>query len=316
MKRINLALAALLLAIFTPGLALACACGCGIFDVGTGTMLPTDTGGEVWLAYDFMNQTQNWNGSSPSPSSNNFDKVLRTDFFTAGAQYMFNRQWGIEAEIPYWDRTFKTNPTNVPDQGTQVFNHSDIGDVRLKGIYSGFEDDMSTGVTFGLKLASGNFTYPNFDRDSSIGTGSTDLLLGGYHMGDLSGLTGLPFNWFVNGQMDMPFMTQQNYRPGDEFDGAVGSYYNGFDFGDSGKIAPLLQILGSIREHDVGMNASQPIDGMNQSGYQRVFISPGVEYDIDAVRLYGDIEVPVWQHFNGDQLAAPFALKLVVGYSF
>ena len=41
----------------TPSIALACACGCGVFDVGTGTMLPTGTGGEVWFEYDFMNQT-------------------------------------------------------------------------------------------------------------------------------------------------------------------------------------------------------------------------------------------------------------------
>jgi len=64
------------------------------------------------------------------------------------------------------------------------------------------------------------------------------------------------------------------------------------------------------------MNANPPVDGMNQSGYQRVFISPGLEYDIDPVKVYSDVEVPVWQHFNGDQLAAPVLVKVVVGYSF
>jgi hypothetical protein len=300
-----------------PGIAHACACGCGVFDVGTGTMLPTDTGGTVWLEYDFMNQTQNWSGSSPSPNANNGDKIIRSNFFVAGMQYMFNRQWGIEAELPYTDRTFKTT-TDVPSVGsTQSFEHSNIGDVRVKGVYSGFSDDMSTGITFGLKLATGDFTYPNFDRDTSIGTGSTNLLLGGYHMGDLSGLTGgLPFNWFADVQWDEAFITQLNYRPGNELDAAVGSYYNGFDFGKNGKLAPLLQLLGSIREHDIGMNAAQPIDGMQQSGYQRVLISPGVEYDMNAVKIYGDVEVPIWQHVNGDQLTAPVLVKLVVGYSF
>ena len=64
------------------------------------------------------------------------------------------------------------------------------------------------------------------------------------------------------------------------------------------------------------MNAAQPIDGMQQSGYQRVLISPGVEYDINDVKLYGDVELPVWQHTNGNQLVAPVLVKLVVGYSF
>jgi hypothetical protein len=313
---VRLAAMAACAVLFTPGLAFACACGCGVFDVGTGTMMPTDEGGTVWLEYDFMNQTQNWQGSSSSPNSNNDDKIIRSNFFVAGMQYMFNRQWGIEAEVPYTDRTFKTT-TDMPSPGaTQIFEHSNIGDVRIKGVYSGFSDDMSTGITFGLKLATGDFTYPNFDRDTSIGTGSTNLLLGAYHVGDLSGLTGMPFNWFANAQWDEPFITQLNYRPGDELDAAIGSYYNGFDFGESGKISPLLQILGSIRQHDIGMNAAQPIDGMQQSGYQRVLISPGLEYDIHDIKMYGDVELPVWQHTNGDQLVAPVLVKLVVGYSF
>ena len=138
----------------------------------------------------------------------------------------------------------------------QTFTHDNLGDLRVKGVYTGLSDDMSTGITFGLKLANGDFTYPNFDRDTSIGTGSTDLLLGAYHQGVLTD-KGM-FNWFAEGQMDIPFITQDHYRPGDEFDFAVGSYYNGFDYGKNGKLSPLLQLIASIREHDIGMNASQP----------------------------------------------------------
>ncbi len=42
---------------------------------------------------------------------------------------------------------------------------------------------MSSGLSLGVKLPTGDWTYPNFDRDTSIGTGTTDLLLGGYHLG-------------------------------------------------------------------------------------------------------------------------------------
>jgi hypothetical protein len=310
------ALLALLLPSLRPQAALACACGCGVFDVGTGTMMPTDTGGTAWLEYDFMNQTQNWSGTSAAPGANNPDKIIRSNFFTAGVQYMFNRDWGIEAELPYTYRDFKTT-TDYPATGdTQIFDHAALGDVRVQGIYSGFSDDMSTGITFGLKLATGDFTYPNFDRDTSIGTGSTNFLLGAYHMGDLSGLTGMPFNWFVNGQWDQAFTVQQNYRPGDEFDAALGSYYAGLDFGSSGKLSPLLQVLLSVREHDTGLNANQPINGVQQSGYQRLLISPGAEYDLNSMRFYGDVEVPFFQNVNGNQLVAPVLVKLMVAYNF
>ena len=154
-------------------------------------MIPTSEGGQVWLLYNFMNQDHNWSGFLLAPPANNSDKQILTNFFTAGMEYMFNREWGIEGTIPYWDRTFDTT-TNYPSVGdTQTFNHSALGDIRIKGVYSGFSDDMSTGLTFGLKLATGDFTYPNFDRDTEIGTGSTDLLLGT----DLSGT--LDQRWHV-----------------------------------------------------------------------------------------------------------------------
>jgi len=314
-KRITLSILSAFL--LTPSISFACACGCGVFDVGTGTMMPTDTGGTVWLEYNYMNQSQNWSKTNTSAGANNPDKQIRTDFFTAGTTYMFNRQWGVEGEIPYWDRHFKTE-TDYPNQGdVQMFDHANIGDVRVKAVYTGISDDMSTGLTFGLKLATGDFTYSNFDRDTSIGTGSTDLLLGGYHMGDLSPLVDdLPFNWFVSAQWDHAFIDQQNYRPGDEFDTALGSYYNGLDFSSYGKLSPMLQIIGSVRQHDIGINAAAPINGVNQSGYQRVLLSPGIEYDINSVKLYGDVEVPVYQNFNGNQLVAPVLFKFIVGYNF
>ena len=127
--------------------------------------------------------------------------------------------------------------------------------MRVRGVYSGFSDDMSTGMTFGLKLATGDFTYPNFDRDTEIGTGSTNFLLGAYHMGDLSGLTGMPFNWFVDGQWDQAFMSSKITVP------AMSSMPRSAaittaSIWESGKLAPLLQLLVSVREHDMGMNAA------------------------------------------------------------
>src|ERR1700733_13848267 len=143
-----------------PSSALACACGCGVFDVGTGTMMPTDSGGTAWFEYDFMNQTTNWHNASEAPKANNDDKVLRSDFFQAGAQYMFNREWGMMGEMPLTDRFFKT----TDDSGNPVKNqHAAIGDMHIQGIYTGFDEDMSTGVTFGFKLPTGDFRYSGFD---------------------------------------------------------------------------------------------------------------------------------------------------------
>jgi hypothetical protein len=302
----SLSLLAFLPPAFMPNAALACACGCGIFDVGTGTMMPTDIGGTVWLEYNYMDQNVNWSANKRSDSANNSDKEIVTDFITAGGQYMFDRSWGAEIEIPYWARTFKT----LDDSGNEgSFHHAAFGDVSVKGIYSGFSDDMSTGLTYGLKLPTGDYSYSNFDRDSSIGSGSTDWLLGGYHQGALTE-NGL-FDWFVNGQWQHAFTVASSYRPGDEYDAAIGSYYNAGEVLGNDKIAPLLQFLGSYRLHDTGAAAD-----LQDSGYRRLLISPGVEYDVDVVKFYADVEVPLYQNVNGNQLTAPVLTKFVVAYDF
>ena len=99
----------LLTTIFSSSSALACACGCGVFEVGTSAMFPNGAGGTVSFEYDFMDQNRNWHGNSSAPSADNNDKRIRTDFYTAGAQYMFNRDWGVDVKVPYWNRGFDTD---------------------------------------------------------------------------------------------------------------------------------------------------------------------------------------------------------------
>jgi len=57
-------------------------------------------GGMVWLEYAFQDQNINWSGSSRAPAVDNNDKEIRTSFVTAGLQYMFSRQWGVQVEVP------------------------------------------------------------------------------------------------------------------------------------------------------------------------------------------------------------------------
>ena len=91
-----------------------------------------------------------------------------------------------------------------------------MGDIRLEGIYTGFFADQSAGVSFGLKLPTGDWTHENafgdVDRDSEIGTGSTDLLLGGFFRGNLT--QDEKWDWFAQGLLDVPVLTQAGYQSG------------------------------------------------------------------------------------------------------
>ena len=45
-------------------------------------------------------------------------------------------------------------------------------------------------------------------------------------------------------------------------------------------------------------------------------LSPGIEFHIHPVKIYADVEVPVFQNLNGNQLAAPVLFKLSMSYMF
>ena len=79
------------------------------------------------------------------------------------------------------------------------------------GMYTGFFRDMSTGIIFGVKLPTGTFQAFGFDRDTQIGSGSTDLLLGAFHRGLLTGDNA----WQYFGQImwRQPFLYQAGFDP-------------------------------------------------------------------------------------------------------
>lgn len=294
-------------AFITPPI-LPCACGCGIFEVGNGSMLPVGPGGVLFFEWDYQNQNQNWSRHDKAPAEDNGDKALWTSFYRLGIQYMFSASWGMSADLPFAHRYFRQ------DDGTGTGNNqatswTDWGDMRLRAIYSGFFDDMSLGVNAGLKVPTGNYTHEGADRDTQLGTGSTDVLVGGYYRMPLSA----DRNWNSFFQIDstLPVFIRDQYRPGVEVDASAGVNYQGFGIG-SVMIVPFGQVLLAGRTSDRGANSAHPV----ASGYQRILLSPGLEIMKHPFMLYTDVEFPVWQNMRGNQLVADALFKVVLGFSF
>jgi hypothetical protein len=173
--------------------------------------------------------------------------------------------WGIQAEVPYDFRYFTTKD----DAGNIVSrNWSQPGDVRIEGIYTGFFPDMSAGVTFGMKLPTGSHTFDSdvVDRDTQIGTGSTDLLLGGFYRDNLT--KDNKWDWFTQLQLDVPVLIQDQYRPGVELDAAAGIDYKGFSLSRL-RISPLAQVIFSERTGDSGAAADPANTGYQPSCFHR-----------------------------------------------
>jgi hypothetical protein len=310
----------LLAGVLAPGAAWACACGCGVFEVGTSSMFPADAGGMAFINYDFQDQNQNWSDSSKAPAADNGDREIRTDFITAGVQYMFNTSWGVQAELPFAYRNFKTISNASGNPGTSV-EWASLGDIRIKAIYTGFSEDLSSGVSLGLRLPTGSYShedsFEDVDRDTEIGSGSTDVLLGGFYRGNLT--QDKKWDWFAQAEADLPVLTQGDYRPGFEVDVAAGIDYKSWSLGRL-RISPLAQVIVSERTHDSGNDASGGANddpaGGTSSGYTRILLSPGIEFHLHPVKVYADVELPVFQHFTGNQLAAPALFKLNISYMF
>ena len=291
---------------FSPSKLHACACGCGVFDTGTLWNFPTGPGGMVYSEYAFSSQSHNWNNLGPSASANNDDKIIQTSWMIAGFQYFWNSDWGVELQVPTASRIFG----HTSDDGSTIVNNNwyTLGDMRLIGYYTGLLKNMNTGLQFGLKLPTGTWNVSGVDRDTQIGTGSTDLVLGYYTHHHF--VPGSNFNWFAQSMFDLPMVTQAGYRPGVELDSALGVYVDGIHI-KRVQIQPIAQMLVSNRASDQGPNANP-----QNSGYQRILLSPGFQIDIHPIRIYADAELPVIQSVVGQQLTSQCMVKVNVSYMF
>jgi len=328
-----------------PDTASACACGCGIFDIGANNAFPTmsDSGFSAWLRYSFMNQNKNWEGSSSAPASDNADKQIKTSFYTFGGQYMINHAWGVMVELPIFERSFTTTgdggPYPLGQEATTKLTA--LGDAVIQGVYAGFSPDMSTGVTFGVKLPTGDYTGPYippnaaagttggmaYDRDTLPGTGSTDIVLGGYNVGNLNADGSL--DYFLQARYQFAVFTRDgattnaaqtgaSYRPGNEINLGAGITYSLGAVGGFSKVAPVLQLVASKRNADGGPTASL------NSGYRRFLVAPGIDLRAGNYKIFANVSVPISQNVNTDvpssgnvgQLVASTLWTLQLGYDF
>lgn len=305
-KTLRAALVAASALTLVPTLAHACACGCGVFTVGAGNLMADDAKGSVFIEYDFMNQSRNWHGGTSATADDNADKKIRTDFYTVGGQYRLNMNWTMSADVPVWNRSFTTDD----GEGPTTANHTAFGDARLKATWTGLSKDMGTGLVVGVKLPTGDHSFAGFDPDTQISSGSTDLILGAYRQGPLN--RDNTFRYFVQGQWEKPVDWRSNYRPGEELNVSAGVSWAGWTFaGDKATLAPVIQLIGSVRARDHGPDANP-----GDSGYERLVLSTGLELQANNWRLFTGVGAPVYQRVNGNQLIAPVLFKAMLTRSF
>jgi hypothetical protein len=191
------------------------------------------------------------------------------------------------------------------------WNFTELGDLRVLGRRQWRAESVEAqrldfyGANFGLKLPTGKDDVENdngnlAERTLQPGTGTTDLLLGGY----FRRMLGSGNSWFVDALLQLPLNTHDGFRPG-----ARVSIDAGYRWEAADRLGLMLQLNYLHRRRDRGAEAEAA-----DSGGDALFASPGASYALtDHLQVYGFLQLPLYQYVNGVQLTADWAV--VAGFS-
>ena len=262
------------------------------------------------LRYEFVDQKRLRSGGRRIGASEDTGDTVESRTINrnllATFDYSFSNNWGVSASVPLVSRSHSHVADAAAAATLESWNFAKLGDVRVLGYYRFENADpaLNRGLSVGLKLPSGDYQVRNDDgtlaeRALQPGTGSTDLVLGGYY----SDAGWQPnSSWFAQGLIQQPVATKDGFKPGTQYQINLGYRY---PIGAS--LQALAQVNAMIKQRDGGVNAEPEL-----SGSKTVFFSPGLNYPLNHdLQLYGFLQLPVYRYVNGTQLSADWSL--VVG---
>jgi hypothetical protein len=335
--RTTLALALGISALLSSADVFACAaCGCTLSkDWGT-QGIATTPGWTADLSYFYINQSQQRIGTGTASQAQisalngaatpqEIEDFTTTRTTTAAFTYTSDT-WGVTTNLPFVQRshgTFGNGGTWPASDNYSSSSDSGVGDVSLVGRYTGFSEEKTSGVIAGVKLPTGS-TNASFnagagagtalDRSLQIGTGSTDVILGGYTTGTID-----TYGWFVQGTVQHAVATKtiagQDYRPGDAYSLNTGIRYAKF----GSTFSPMLQLNIIHRRPDTGagVTPADALTGGPATGGTLAYLAPGVMARVGGgTSVYGFVQLPIYQNVNSLQLAARYTVTVGVRQSF
>jgi hypothetical protein len=264
---------------------------------------------------------------APSGSGEEIEN-LRTinQLLNLNLDYMVNADWDVALDLPVVMRdhthTFDAVAPNSAFEQQAKFN--ELGDARIMGKYrldSGHQG--GSGIMLGMKLPTGatdkTMTPPDpadpsvpyaLERSSQPGSGSMDILLGGYYFHEFESS---PWGWFASAQFQNAVKTHDEFKPGNTLNLDVGAHYP-----FSPALTALVQLNTQFKLRDTGLNANPA------SGGRSVNLSPGLNYSMTPkTNLYGFVQVAVYQYANDDavvagsgQLTAPWSFAFGINHSY
>jgi hypothetical protein len=298
-------------------LALA-SCGaafCTVNSNWTSENAMTEPGSTFDLRFEYIKQDQPRAGSDKVavgqiPHHHDEVRTLNRNLLATYTRTL-DSGWAMSVVAPITDRDHLHIHNHRGAQIPETWKFTELGDVRVLGGYQlPYVGDptrpASAGITFGLKLPTGKTNVANAEgevaeRSLQPGTGTTDAIVGAYYHRKMPQSDA---SWFAQAQYQHALHSHDDFRPGDQFGIDLGYRHSLTD-----KWGALVQVNFLVKHRDSGAQA-EPED----SGGRFAFVSPGLSYALsDSMRVYGFVQLPLYQHVNGVQLTASKAL--VVGIS-
>jgi hypothetical protein len=278
----------------------------------------TEPGARLDLRFEYIDQDQPRAGSREvgvGEIRKHHDEIRTVNRnWLATYDYAFSQDWGVSATLPLVERSHAHIHNHGGAQIFDRWNFTEVGDLRVLGRRQWRGESVEAqrldfyGANFGLKLPTGKDYVENdngnlAERTLQPGTGTTDLLLGGY----FRRMLGSGNSWFVDALLQQPLNTHDEFRPGGRVSLDVGYRHEATD-----KLGLMLQLNYLHRRRDKGDEAESA-----DSGGNALFASPGLSYALtDHLQAYGFLQLPLYQYVNGVQLTADWAVVAGVSVRF
>ncbi len=278
----------------------------------------TEPGLRLDLRYEFIDQDQPRHGSNKvgvGELSQHHDEVRTINRnWLATLDYAFDGQWSVSATLPVIDRDHAHIHNHGGARLLETWDFTRVGDVRVLGRRQWQSENREAqrldfyGLTFGLKLPTGDRDLRNAEnqlaeRTLQPGTGTTDLLIGGYYRRMLASGS----SWFADVLVQQALNSRDHFEPGARVSFDVGYRHEATD-----RLALMLQLNALHKSRDKGSDA-EPAD----SGGKFLFVSPGLSFVLNkSAQIYGFVQLPLYQYVNGVQLTADWAAVIGVSMRF
>jgi hypothetical protein len=304
--------------VLLPPAAQACSsCGCTLNADWSSQGYAVSSGVRLDLRQDYYDQTQLRDAthgvtrsSVAIPNAQEVQQRTLNRNTVVGLEYDPSRLWGMRVEVPYYNRFHSTIAEG--DEDISTAHSRSMGDVRMLARYQGFSADLSWGVQAGLKLPtgandvlfkSGPQAGEQLDRGLQPGSGSSDLLLGGYHFGNFSARLG----YYAQAMWQQPINSDDGFKPGAGVNLSAGLRYS-----RTSTIVPQIQLNLRYEGRETGANADH-----GNSGATLLYVSPGANLKFNShLNAFAFLQLPVYQRVNGLQLLPSRFFSVGMQYSF